>query len=502
MAAQAKQCVICGKVSRIDTQGSRTDTQAATKTTTMTSSGSSDSSLTTGSLMETGNSLIEFVSESQVIKWVSVDNLTPIIREACVYKCLHATNEPSLAVSALVDIQYNAATQMYGFLMHRADGDLDHYMTCCSFRDQWPDIEPLAPIDLMFSLLLSLDRIHIHGIVHRDIKPQNILLFRDTDNKKWCVCLADYGNSSIAYKYDSATRLSYTNPVCTELYAPPENFTGLLDENFDVFSLAATLVHFIMYDRRVRTLKHLTEDVNLYTVLQTGIRAVQNREFADMLVQMLHPNSKERPSVADLLSRPLFRGYISGNNQQQIVERNNLYPIADPNDSKIIRFGSFQMAEGTVDHLIGVSALFFSLRECSYRTIMRMLRTCRTSGTAAYLVTKHVNKKPYVTKKQGLWVIAALSVVFNSMEPDLYSPTALIDLVCKYIEKYLPEGVYKTPTYRAFSTKAIYSTIHHVLANQFQYDIPFEYGMSTYRAVIECSTEQKTTSPRTTDWFY
>lgn len=450
--------------------------------------------------METGNSIIEFVSDTQVIKWVSVDNLAPIVREAYVYKCLHATNEPSIVVSALVDVQYDAAKQMFGFLMNRADGDLDHYMTCWAFRDQWPDVEPLEPVDLMFSLLLSLHRIHKYGVVHRDIKPQNILLFRD--NKKWSVCLADYGNSSIAFKYDAATRLAYTTPVCTEVYAPPENSTGLLDEKFDVYSLAATVVHYIMYDRRVRSLKHLTEDVNLATVFQTGIRPVNNAPFAALVQQMLHPNSKERPSVADLLSSPVFQRSSTADASNINNLRKYDMPV-DPEDSKIIRFGSFQMTEGTVDHLIAVCALSLSLRECTYRTIMMMLRTCRTSGSAAFLVNKCINKIPYVTKKQGLWTIAALSVVLACMEPEWYNPLDLKDLVGGYIEKCLPDGVYKTPIYRAFTPKAIYASIFHVLSNQFEYELPFQYGVGTYRSIVDARLGTAVAKEsRQNDWFY
>src|SRR5205823_13170222 len=80
--------------------------------------------------------------------------------------------------------------------------------------------------------------LHEHGIVHRDIKPDNILLTADGQR----AVLVDLGLAQLADEQEA--RLTRTRQfVGTLRYASPEQLMagGQLDARSDVYSLGATL---------------------------------------------------------------------------------------------------------------------------------------------------------------------------------------------------------------------------------------------------------------------
>jgi hypothetical protein len=90
----------------------------------------------------------------------------------------------------------------------------------------------------------ALDHAHHRGLLHRDIKPGNIMISRPDDGSPPRILLCDFG---IARPVDDATGLTATNmTVGTVYYCAPEQLSGRpLDGRADQYALAATAYYLL-----------------------------------------------------------------------------------------------------------------------------------------------------------------------------------------------------------------------------------------------------------------
>ncbi|GAB2510976.1 serine/threonine-protein kinase [Nocardia heshunensis] len=98
---------------------------------------------------------------------------------------------------------------------------------------------PLSPdeaVRILTDAAHGLDYAHQHGVLHRDVKPGNILLDRGAPHRDRAL-LTDFG---IARALDDT--LTLTGTAATFAYAAPERFHGTTaDHRADIYSLGCTL---------------------------------------------------------------------------------------------------------------------------------------------------------------------------------------------------------------------------------------------------------------------
>ncbi|HYG73422.1 MAG TPA: serine/threonine-protein kinase [Planctomycetota bacterium] len=102
-------------------------------------------------------------------------------------------------------------------------------------------LEPMA-LDLVAQVCRGLEHAHKHGIVHRDIKPGNIML-----NSEGVAKILDMGLSKDVTDDDQSYKTQSGLAVGTPHYMSPEQIKsdGKLDGRADIYSLGATLYHLV-----------------------------------------------------------------------------------------------------------------------------------------------------------------------------------------------------------------------------------------------------------------
>jgi serine/threonine-protein kinase len=108
-------------------------------------------------------------------------------------------------------------------------------------HDGYPEGMPAAEVaEIVAAVADALDHAHQRNLLHRDVKPANILVAKDDQR----ILLADFG---IARWVDDPSGLTATNmTVGTVSYAAPEQLMGgQLDGRADQYALAATAYHLL-----------------------------------------------------------------------------------------------------------------------------------------------------------------------------------------------------------------------------------------------------------------
>ncbi|MFZ0833661.1 MAG: serine/threonine-protein kinase, partial [Mycobacterium sp.] len=111
-------------------------------------------------------------------------------------------------------------------------------------QDRYPTGMPLpAVLEIVTAVASALDYAHSRGLLHRDVKPSNILV-ADLGDGERRILLTDFG---IARDLGDSSGLTVTNTaVGTVAYAAPEQLAGRpVDGRADQYELAATAYHLL-----------------------------------------------------------------------------------------------------------------------------------------------------------------------------------------------------------------------------------------------------------------
>jgi serine/threonine-protein kinase len=166
---------------------------------------------------------------------------------------------------------------------------------------------------MMIDIARGLETAHALGIIHRDIKPQNIMICPDRTVK-----LCDLGQSKDVTNDASLTMTGSVN--CSPPYASPEQAQGLkgLDIRTDVYSLGVSLFQMLCGELPFKGNAPAQFLIQHVTTAPPDPRS-KNPKIAPwisgLILRMLDKDPKRRPMPGDLarlitrsLNAPVLKG--------------------------------------------------------------------------------------------------------------------------------------------------------------------------------------------------
>lgn len=177
-------------------------------------------------------------------------------------------------------------------------------------------------LDLMRGIASGLAAAHAHGTVHRDVKPENILLKRSADGREQPKVL-DFGIVAMA---DSVTRVSLTKGLMlTPGYAAPEQWLEMpsteMDGRTDLYALGCVFYEmltgrtpFHAHNTSGWMKQHLEETPEAPSLLRPELANWTGLDGLTM--RLLAKNREDRPQDAEVMS--LLDSIQFGSSREQV----------------------------------------------------------------------------------------------------------------------------------------------------------------------------------------
>ena len=201
---------------------------------------------------------------------------------------------------------------------------------------------------LLFNLATALMQLHKNNILHRDIKPDNIV-YRSSDNSDDQAVLIDFGLSSIADTAPNGnnrglidnTKASIAGSSLyyqgsglrgTKGYMAPEIYSHhLFSDKTDIWALGITMYIVLSasmpFNPRDEDLEQKTRNGNYAIPLTHKFFEKRSKDCIDLLASMIHLNPAHRPTAEQILQHPFITNYLTVPNVdfgQQYAKRINL----------------------------------------------------------------------------------------------------------------------------------------------------------------------------------
>jgi len=103
-------------------------------------------------------------------------------------------------------------------------------------------LTPRRAVNLVLQILRGLDHAHKRGVIHRDVKPENVFVTRDADGRE-VLKLVDFGISKMVGREGARAHKTTTGLVFgTPAYMSPEQAAGMeADHRADLYSVGVML---------------------------------------------------------------------------------------------------------------------------------------------------------------------------------------------------------------------------------------------------------------------
>jgi len=202
-------------------------------------------------------------------------------------------------------IDAGRASEFVYFVMEFVDGETVQALIERNGKLAFPEA-----LSILIQVVRALDHAHRHGLVHRDVKPENVIIARDGRAK-----LCDLGLARLAPPPDEAGggaagggEMKTGVAVGTPYYCAPEQARGLVDIDIraDLYALGASAYHMLAGERPFDggdAREILWKQVNRPFPALEEKRDDLPKPFLDLLPRLVEKDRDARPATpADVLA--------------------------------------------------------------------------------------------------------------------------------------------------------------------------------------------------------
>ncbi|GAP89196.1 putative CAMKK META protein kinase [Rosellinia necatrix] len=191
-------------------------------------------------------------------------------------------------------------------------------------------------------LILGIEYLHAQGIIHRDIKPDNLLLTEDDVLK-----IVDFGVSEM---FEKSNEMMTNKSAGSPAFIPPElcqaNFGDVSGKAADVWSMGVTL-YCLKYGKLPFSGTNVLEMFKAIREKQFSLPEDEDPDFVNLITRILDKNSNTRIALPDIRNHP----WVTKNGHDPLLseEENCSDVVGTPNELEVNHAFTRKM-----DHLICV----------------------------------------------------------------------------------------------------------------------------------------------------
>jgi len=155
---------------------------------------------------------------------------------------------------------------------------------------------------------LGIKYLHLNNIIHRDIKPQNILLDNKEIPKRAVIC--DFGASICL---NDQTEFCSTKIGTPYFMSPEANNQPKYNKKTDIWSMGCILYEMITLEKPFYAPNINVLNYKINKGYYKPINCIDNHNFYiwnDLITHMLEKNPDERPSITSIIEMPIIRKKI------------------------------------------------------------------------------------------------------------------------------------------------------------------------------------------------